>query len=223
MPAWHSNFGFSLFLSLSILGQGWHGGHCRVARQRLDCIQEMPNINRVRTRATAWADTANSCRMQEVTFRPVKLGVTGRVLKSCQTRLTLVAQGQGHSCSQRVVWRRWFRLGRQGQRSHQPSFSRFASLHAPSCGLDNGPPPPCLGGWTHLWSHACFAATPLAPAPHGGLAGPGLLCARLQAMPRNTQPTCCSQGTWGLLRPLGPLRSLGSQAQVFRPALSSIG
>lgn len=38
----------------------------------------------------------------------------------------------------------------------------------------------------------CFAATPLAPAPHEGLAGPGFLCVQLQATPQNTQPTCCS-------------------------------
>lgn len=55
---------------------------------------------------------------------------------------------------------------------------------------------PLLPAWrmdSPLVPCTCFAATPLAPAPHGGLAGPGLLCAWLQAMPRNTQPTCCSR------------------------------
>lgn len=50
----------------------WAGlarGHCRSSQARLDCTQEMPNVD-VRTRGlpTTWADTANSCRMQEVTF-----------------------------------------------------------------------------------------------------------------------------------------------------------
>lgn len=110
--------------------------------------------------------------------------------RSHPTRLMAGCPGQWHSCSPLVPKKRWFRLEKEIRcRVWLPPASSLASLQALKPGPDKETPASPAQGWTGLGLSLEF----LAPPPPGGLAGPGLLLAQLQATPHIIGAACLSQ------------------------------
>lgn len=172
---------------------------------------------------------ANLCRLQEGTFRPAEPGVTKGWAppspKTLSNQADTGCPGTGMSCSPGGGGeRKGVQVGRQVRGHIQPSFSRLASRHAPNRGLDDEPPPPCLGdgqAFGPMYLLCSYSPGPSSSWSAGWAWPPG---ARPQATPQNTQPTCCSQ-EMGAAEAPGPgiptsalLHGLTFQAgQLFQP------
>ena len=152
--------------------------------------------------------------MQEGTFRPAKLGVTGGWAPASPKKLSDQADtgcpGTGTQLLPRGLRGEKGGSG-WGDRS-EVTFSHLSpgwlliTLRTEAWMMS--PLLPAWGMGKPLVPCTCFAAIPLAPAPQGAQGGPGLLAPG----PRPRLPA--SLGRWGLLRP---------QAQTFRLLLSSTG